>query len=162
MRRGNAYRSPSRRQPHFAPILSCSAFAKPREEKGAHWRVLEEDRGALVDAHVAALEAGLKLTPMQEKIGRHLKPPIREHAKAGRRASPNGVKSQGARGTSHAIEGIAISRQSAGSLKRRNWQNFAPHRLDKAKSHGGLSDSAPKRDRRPPSPLWENLLWTNG
>jgi hypothetical protein len=44
---------------------------------------LEEDRGALVDAHVAALEAGLKLPPMQEKIGRRLKPPYANIRKQG-------------------------------------------------------------------------------
>jgi hypothetical protein len=63
-------------------MLSCAAFAEPREEKGAHWRISEEDRGALVDLHVAALKAGLKLTPMQEKNWPALEAAIREHAKA--------------------------------------------------------------------------------
>jgi zinc resistance-associated protein len=39
----------------------------PRHERGPHWRMTAEDMSAFADARIAAIHAGLKLTPEQEK-----------------------------------------------------------------------------------------------
>ncbi len=45
------------------PVLSSGAYADPpKQEDGAQWKLSDEDRAALVDAKVAGLKAGLKLT----------------------------------------------------------------------------------------------------
>ncbi len=49
--------------------------------RGAHWRMSAEDIGAFVDARVAALHAGLKLTPEQEKNWPAVETAIRDLAK---------------------------------------------------------------------------------
>lgn len=57
----------------FTPVPSCVVFAEPQEEKGAHWRISEEDLGA---------ESGIKTAPKQEKNWPGLEAAIREYAKA--------------------------------------------------------------------------------
>ena len=49
---------------------SSDSLAAPPEHAGEHHQVSAEDRAALVDAHIAALKAGLKLTSAQEKMAR--------------------------------------------------------------------------------------------
>ena len=45
------------------PVLSSGAYAEPpKQEAGAQWKFSDEDRAALVDANIAGLKAGLKLT----------------------------------------------------------------------------------------------------
>jgi hypothetical protein len=65
------------------PVLSSGAYAEPpKQEDGAQWKLSDEDRAALVDARVAGLKAGLKLTPAQEKNWPAAEAAIRERAKA--------------------------------------------------------------------------------
>jgi zinc resistance-associated protein len=65
------------------PVLSSGAYAEPpRQEAGAQWKLTDEDRAALVDARVAGLKAGLKLTPAQEKNWPAVETAIRDSAKA--------------------------------------------------------------------------------
>jgi hypothetical protein len=65
------------------PVLSSGAYAEPpKQEDGAQWKLSDEDRAALVDAKVAGLKAGLKLTPAQEKNWPAVETAIRERAKA--------------------------------------------------------------------------------
>ncbi|HEY8072266.1 MAG TPA: hypothetical protein VIE47_09920, partial [Methylocystis sp.] len=65
------------------PVLSSGAYADPpKQEDGAQWKLSDEDRAALVDAKVAGLKAGLKLTPAQEKSWPGVEAAIRERAKA--------------------------------------------------------------------------------
>lgn len=47
-----------------------------------HWQMSEQDRSAFADARIAALKAGLKLTPDQEKNWPALETALRERAKA--------------------------------------------------------------------------------
>ncbi len=46
---------------------SSGAFAEPPEHGGEHHQVSAEDRAAFEEARIAALKAGLKMTPAQEK-----------------------------------------------------------------------------------------------
>ena len=65
------------------PVLSSGAYADPpKQEDGAQWKLSDEDRAALVDARVAGLKAGLKLTAAQEKSWPAVEAAIRERAKA--------------------------------------------------------------------------------
>ena len=65
------------------PVLSSGAYADPpKQEAGAQWKFSDEDRAALVDARVAGLKAGLKLTPAQEKNWPAVETAIRDNAKA--------------------------------------------------------------------------------
>jgi hypothetical protein len=65
------------------PVLSSGSYAEPpKQEAGAQWKLSDEDRAALVDARVAGLKAGLKLTPAQEKNWPAVETAIRDHAKA--------------------------------------------------------------------------------
>src|SRR5205085_3502858 len=50
-------------------------------EARPHWRPSEQDRAALTDARIAALKAGLKLTPEQEKNWPAVEQAIRDLAK---------------------------------------------------------------------------------
>lgn len=61
-----------------APALSF-AIAEPRH---GHHEMTSEDRAAFIDAKVAALKAGLKLTPAQEKNWPAVETTLREIAKA--------------------------------------------------------------------------------
>jgi hypothetical protein len=63
------------------PQLPTAAFAARGEEHGG-WSLSDEDRSAFVDARVAALKAGLKLTPPQEKNWPPVEAAIRDLAKA--------------------------------------------------------------------------------
>ncbi len=49
--------------------------------RGPHWRPSAEDIGAFADARIAALHAGLKLTPEQEKNWPALESALRDMAK---------------------------------------------------------------------------------
>jgi hypothetical protein len=61
------------------PQLPRVAFA---EDEHAGWKITDEDKSAFVDARVAALKAGLRLTPAQEKNWPPVEAAIRELAKA--------------------------------------------------------------------------------
>ena len=60
--------------------LSGASFAAQSDQPERHG-MSAEDRAALLDARVAALKAGLKLTPDQEKNWAPLEAAIREQAK---------------------------------------------------------------------------------
>jgi hypothetical protein len=62
--------------------FSSGAFAAPPEHVGEHHQFSAEDSAALTDAHIAALKAGLKLTPAQEKNWPALEAVLRDVAKA--------------------------------------------------------------------------------
>jgi len=68
------------------PSLSSSALAAPPEgSEGAgthHPQFSPEDFAAFTDARIAALKAGLKLTPAQEQYWPGLETALREQAKA--------------------------------------------------------------------------------
>ena len=65
------------------PVLSSGAYAEPpKQEAGAQWKLSDEDRAALVDAKIAGLKAGLKLTSAQEKDWPAVETVIRENSKA--------------------------------------------------------------------------------
>lgn len=64
----------------FAAI-SGPSFAAQADQPERHHHMTAEDRAALVDARIAALKAGLKLTPDQEKNWAPLEAAIREQAK---------------------------------------------------------------------------------
>ncbi|MBI1868897.1 MAG: Spy/CpxP family protein refolding chaperone [Methylocystis sp.] len=65
------------------PRLESAAFAAPAEQPGErHSQVSAEDAAAYTEARVAALKAGLKLTPDQEKNWPKLEATIRDQAKA--------------------------------------------------------------------------------
>jgi len=68
------------------PNLSSSVWAAPPETAGdakaAHPRFSPEDFAAFTDARIAALKAGLKLTPAQEKNWPALETALREQAAA--------------------------------------------------------------------------------
>ncbi|MFY9655458.1 MAG: Spy/CpxP family protein refolding chaperone [Methylocystis sp.] len=63
------------------PQIPRAAYAAQEDEHGG-WKMSEEDRGAFVDARIAALKAGLKLTPAQEKNWPPVEAAVRELAKA--------------------------------------------------------------------------------
>jgi zinc resistance-associated protein len=48
--------------------------------RGHRWKMSEQDRGAMTDARIAALKAGLKLTPDQEKNWPALEKALRDRA----------------------------------------------------------------------------------
>jgi hypothetical protein len=59
-------------------------YAQQRGDGGRHayhWKMSEQDRGAMTDARIAALKAGLKLTPDQEKNWPALEKAMRDQAK---------------------------------------------------------------------------------
>jgi hypothetical protein len=59
-------------------------YAQPRGDSGPHahhWKMSEQDRGAMTDARIAALKAGLKLTPDQEKSWPAFETALRDQAK---------------------------------------------------------------------------------
>ena len=77
------------------PVLSSGAYAEPpKQEAGAQWKFSDEDRAALVDASVAGLKAGLKLTPPRRKrTGRRWRPRFANAPRRAPRAGPNGPRS---------------------------------------------------------------------
>jgi hypothetical protein len=70
----------------IAPLLTFGApfgaYAAPPEHSGEHHEFSAEDKAAFTDAHIAALKAGLKLTPAQEKNWPALEAVLRDAAKA--------------------------------------------------------------------------------
>jgi len=63
------------------PQLPGLALAAADEHQGG-WKISDEDRNAFTDARIAALKAGLKLTPAQEKNWPAVEAAIRDGAKA--------------------------------------------------------------------------------
>ena len=61
--------------------ISSASLAADNDRPGWH-HMTAEDRAALLDAKIAALKAGLKLTPDQEKNWAPVESAIREQAKA--------------------------------------------------------------------------------
>jgi hypothetical protein len=61
--------------------LSSGVFAAPPEESSEHHPLSAEQMAAFTDAHIAALKAGLKLTPAQEKTWPALETTLRDVAK---------------------------------------------------------------------------------
>jgi hypothetical protein len=87
------------------PALSSVSRAEPpKQETGAQWKLSDEDRAALVDARIAGLKAGLKLTPAQEKNWPAAETAIRERAKA--RAAECAQKRDEHEGRHDLIEGM--------------------------------------------------------
>jgi hypothetical protein len=60
---------------------STVAFAQHRPWFHEHMRVSPEDRAALTDARIAAVKAGLKLSPDQEKLWPPVEAAVRDFAK---------------------------------------------------------------------------------
>ncbi len=90
------------------PVLSSGVFAAPpQQQDGAYWRLSDEDRAALVDARIAGLKAGLKLTAAQEKNWPALETAIRDRAKArAARAAEWAEKRKEHEGHHDVIEGL--------------------------------------------------------
>jgi zinc resistance-associated protein len=66
----------------LALAISGLSHAQPRpDDRFADWRPSAEDMAALTDARIAALKAGLKLTPTQERHWPAVELAIREFAK---------------------------------------------------------------------------------
>jgi hypothetical protein len=63
------------------PGLSSTVFAAPREQASDHYQLSAEQEAAFTDARFAALKAGLKLTPAQEKNWSALETAPRDVAK---------------------------------------------------------------------------------
>lgn len=66
----------------LTPQLSSKALAVPGEQAAEHPRLSPEDRAAMLDARLAALKTGLKLTAAQEKNWSSLESALRDVAKA--------------------------------------------------------------------------------
>lgn len=61
---------------------SAAAYAHhPRWQHHHHVRMSPEDRAAMADARIAAVKAGLKLTPDQEKLWPPLETAVRDFTK---------------------------------------------------------------------------------
>src|SRR6201989_1598205 len=60
---------------------STAVYAEHRPWFHGHMRMNPEDRAAFVDARIAAVHAGLKLTPDQEKLWPPVEAAVREFAK---------------------------------------------------------------------------------
>jgi hypothetical protein len=60
---------------------STVAYAQDRPWSHDHVRMTPEDRAALTDARIAAVKAGLKLTPDQEKLWPPVEAAVRDLAK---------------------------------------------------------------------------------
>ena len=60
---------------------STVAYAQHRQWFHEHMRVSPEDRAALADARIAAVKAGLKLNPDQEKLWPPVEAAVRDFAK---------------------------------------------------------------------------------
>jgi hypothetical protein len=60
---------------------STVAYAQHRQWFHEHMRVSPEDRAALTDARIAAVKAGLKLNPDQEKLWPPVEAAVRDFAK---------------------------------------------------------------------------------
>src|ERR1700737_4949950 len=60
---------------------STAVYAQHRPWFHEHMRLSPEDRAAFTDARIAAVKAGLKLTPDQEKLWPPLESAVRDFAK---------------------------------------------------------------------------------
>jgi hypothetical protein len=60
---------------------STAVYAQHRPWFGGHMRMNPEDRAAFADARIAAVHAGLKLTPDQEKLWPPVEAAVKEFAK---------------------------------------------------------------------------------
>jgi hypothetical protein len=60
---------------------STAVYAQHRPWFHDHFRMSAEDRGAFADARIAAVHAGLKLTPDQEKLWPPVEAAVRDFAK---------------------------------------------------------------------------------
>src|SRR5213076_3067777 len=60
---------------------STVVYAQHRPWSHEHMRMSPEDRAALTDARIAAVKAGLKLTPDQEKLWPPVEAAVRDFAK---------------------------------------------------------------------------------
>src|ERR1700730_18465193 len=60
---------------------STVAYAQNRQWFQEHMRISPEDRAAYADARIAAVHAGLKLTPDQEKLWPPVETAVRDFAK---------------------------------------------------------------------------------
>src|SRR5947208_15249232 len=60
---------------------STVVYAQHRPWSHEHMRMSPEDRAALTDARIAAVKAGLKLTPEQEKLWPPVEAAVRDFAK---------------------------------------------------------------------------------
>ena len=92
---------------------------QPGGEGRPHWRLSERDADALADARIAALRAGLKLSPEQEKNWPAVEQAIRDLAKA---RQERRIERRGERGAADPIERLrnradAMTRTAA-DLKR--------------------------------------------
>src|SRR5215468_12152639 len=68
----------------LAIVASTAVYAQYRpwfREHMQHMRMTPEDRAAFVDARIAAVHAGLKLTPDQEKLWPPVEAAVRDFAK---------------------------------------------------------------------------------
>jgi zinc resistance-associated protein len=64
-----------------SPQAQAPQAGQPAHEGRQHWRPSEQDVNALTDARIAAIKAGLKLTPDQEKNWPAVEQAIRDMAK---------------------------------------------------------------------------------
>src|SRR5258707_11300640 len=60
---------------------STAVYAQQRPWSHEHTRMSSEDRAAFADARIAAVKAGLKLTPDQEKLWPPVEAAVRDFAK---------------------------------------------------------------------------------
>ena len=60
---------------------STAVYAQHRPWFQEHFRMSSEDRAAFADARIAAVKAGLKLTPDQEKLWPPVEAAVRDFAK---------------------------------------------------------------------------------
>jgi hypothetical protein len=72
-----------------ALVGSTLVYAQNRPDRGERWRPTAEDMSALTDARIAALKAGLRLTPEQDKNWPAFEQAVRDYSKvqAERRAA---------------------------------------------------------------------------
>lgn len=62
-------------------LLAGTASVYARDHRPPHHSVAPEDRAAMADARIAALKAGLKLTPEQDKLWPPLETSLRDYDK---------------------------------------------------------------------------------
>jgi len=91
------------------PGLSSGVFAAPPEKASEHHQLAAEHIAAFTDARIAALKAGLKLTPAQEKNWPALETTLRDVAKArSARAADWRDKAKELRERHDVIEGLRL------------------------------------------------------
>jgi LTXXQ motif family protein len=105
-----------------ALMLAASAYAYAQQpnggrEGGGRFQLRAEDRAAFLDARLAALHAGLKLTPDQEKSWSGFEQAYRSLA-ASRAEAVNGFRNRD-RDADRAIDPIARAQRAADFLTKR-------------------------------------------